>query len=43
MNIISGLEISANLNKNNLFIWKYVQNKGNVGQNTFLDFVDISR
>ena len=27
--------------KNNPIIWKYVQNKSNIGQVTFLDFTDI--
>ena len=32
----------AHSDKNDLIVWKYVQNKGNVGQDTVLDFADIS-
>ena len=28
--------------ENNRIFWVYVQNEGNVGQGTFLDFADIS-
>ena len=41
-NCASATNFFFSFSKNNVIFWKYVQNKGNVWQDTFLDFAHIT-